>query len=278
MSDRSAPARSLARTLVLLLAPFSFAASAGGAQDAPAIVEELLTLSNEARSEEGIPPLTAHEGLARAAAGHADELARRGTLTHVSEDPDRRTPAARVARAGVALVEIAENVATIEGPDVAERTVGGWLESPGHRENLLNEAYTHVGHAVSVAEDGTSRIVQVLAARPLDRREARARPADGSDDVEIEIRYEEPDASLALFVDGEYQRGANVEPGVLRATVPAPAAPVEVGVGIDDGSGTIRMVERFELLPEAPPTLRPGAPSGETGDTSETGEAGEGAP
>lgn len=222
------------------------------------IPDELLALSNEARADEGLAPLRHDPGLARAARGHAEELAERRVMTHESEDPARRTPSQRVGLAGVALVEVGENLAMIEGEDVAGRTVRGWTDSPPHRENLMNGAYTHVGHAV-VAMGDVHWVVQVLGARPLSRLGASASVPDATTDtVAIEVRYDAPDAPLALFVDGAHQPEAHVEPGVLRARHPRPDRPVEVSVGIDRGNGTARVVERFTLRPGTPPTLVPG--------------------
>lgn len=223
------------------------------------VTDHLLLLSNEVRAAEDLPALTEDAGLAQAARKHAEELARRGVLSHESEQADLRTPAQRVARAGVALVEVAENVAMIEGPDVAERTVEGWLESPGHRENLLDPDYDQVGHGVAEGSDATY-VVQVLGARPITRVEAFAVAEDGGGEVTLELRYAEEDPSLVLFVDGRHQRGAEVEPGVLRTTVAAPDEPVPVSVGMHEGDDSVRIVEAFELRPGAPPSLVPGAP------------------
>lgn len=247
----------------LVLPPFLFllALLAPAAHAQGAIPDELLARTNEARQDEGLPALEADAGLARAARGHADELARRGLLTHESEDEERRTPSRRVGLAGVALVEVGENLAVIEGADVAARAVDGWRDSPGHRRNLMNEAYTHAGHAV-VADGDVHWIVQVLGARPLTRRSASATvPEDAPDQVLIELVYEPPDAPLALFVDGVHQPGAPVGPGELRARRARPDEPIEVSVGSDDGGGRARVVERFTLLPGEPPTLRPGLPN-----------------
>ena len=240
--------------LLLALAPFAAAQTP--------IPDQLLSLSNDARTAEGLAPLQQDPGLARAARGHAEELAERRVMTHESEDPARRTPSKRVGLAGVALVEVAENLAVIQGEDVAGRAVRGWMDSPPHRENLMNGTYTHVGHAVVAVRD-IHWIVQVLAARPLTRLSASAGVPDATTDaVTIELRYDAPDAPLALFVDGAHQPEAHVEPGVLRVRRPRPDGPVEVSVGIDRGNGTARVVERFTLRPGTPPTLVPGTVEG----------------
>lgn len=237
----------------------------------------LLTRSNEAREREGLGPLESDEGLQRAAQAHADDLARRGALTHEGTEPARATPARRVAAAGVALVEIAENLALIEGSDVAERAVAGWLESPEHRRNLLNEAYDVAGHGVAHGAEGTY-LVGLLGARPLTRTRLTATPAQGpaeqaapGDPVRLEIRYREPDQPLLLFVDGEHRQGAAAGAGVLTTELPLPEAPVRVSVGLDEGGGRARIVEEFTLAPGPPPTLTPGAPApvGEAGGGEE---------
>lgn len=268
-----------------LLTLLLLAAGHAPAQQAGDLAARLLELSNEARAAEDLPPLKADEGLARAAAGHAAELARRGELTHRSERPEDRTPGRRVANAGVALVEVGENVAMIEGSDVAARAVEGWLDSPEHRRNLLDADYSHVGHAAAEAEDGTY-LVQVFGARPITRLEAAARvpedaatsDGDAPDEVILEIRYAGHDLPLALFVGDEFQRGAARGEGLLRTRVALERAPVRVSVGIAEDGGDVRIVEAFELRPGPPPTLEPGAvrPGGdeESSDAEAGGDGG----
>ena len=120
-----------------------------------------------ARRDAGVPPLTVHERLSRAALGHATELARRGELDHTSEDPAQRTLVHRVRIAGVSSYSrLAENLASVLNPRVepGEQVIRLWLDSPGHRANLLDGASDRTGVGAALATDGQWYVVQVFGA------------------------------------------------------------------------------------------------------------------
>lgn len=98
-------------------------------------------LVNRHRAAAGCPPLALLDGAARAAQGHADDMARRGYFSHVS--PEVEGLAERLAREGVRLRMAAENIAL--DPASPELVLNGWLRSAGHRQNLENCRYTHHG-------------------------------------------------------------------------------------------------------------------------------------
>lgn len=119
---------------------------------------ELLELHNEVRAEHGAPELCYQENLAGAAEGHSEDMLERDYFAH--ESPDGREPAARMLDAGYGQDgyrswQVAENLYKAEGTGAApgreaiEGAVEGWLESPGHRENLLDPGLREVGSGVA---------------------------------------------------------------------------------------------------------------------------------
>ena len=112
-------------------------------------------------------PLRSNPMLDRAAQAHADNMARYGELEHGGRDGS--TPAQRAARAGyVQAALIGENIAGgAQGPD---EVVSGWLASPGHCANLMNEVFVDMGIAFAVNPRSPLRIywAQELA-KPLQR-------------------------------------------------------------------------------------------------------------
>lgn len=132
------------------------------------VARAVLERSNEVRREEGAPPLVELPALTRAAQAHADEIASRRALDHVSTVRGRETPAARVSAEGVTWTSVAENLASMSGPvtTVPRHTIGMWMDSPGHRTNLLHTGFTHSGVGVARANDAhrTVYVVQVYAA------------------------------------------------------------------------------------------------------------------
>ena len=130
--------------------------------------ERLVTdLTNAFREENGLPPVTRDETLAAAAAKFGRFLADRGVLGHQAGGT---TPADRVEAAGYAFCSVRENLAYQFDPfgfdarTLAETTVTGWKESPGHRANLLADDVTETGVGVVYdAESGRYFAVQLFA-------------------------------------------------------------------------------------------------------------------
>lgn len=112
-----------------------------------AMEDEVLDLTNTERAEVGCPPLVAEDRLRTAARGHSLDMAEQDYFSHTSLDG--RTMRDRVEDAGyTGWTRIAENIAA--GQDTPESVVAAWMNSEGHRRNILNCAYTELG--VGVAE------------------------------------------------------------------------------------------------------------------------------
>lgn len=110
-------------------------------------IPEMIPAMNAERTARGLAPLEPDAKLAEAAAVHAQEMARKGYLSHSSQDG--RSMADRVRNAGFRYCFAAENIAFGQR-DVAE-TVTAWMGSAGHRRNLLAGDATRAGAAVATA-------------------------------------------------------------------------------------------------------------------------------
>ena len=122
---------------------------------APSSFEQrVLTLTNQARSQAGLTPLTYDPQLGELAEGHSEDMLARDFFDHTS--PDGMTFGDRVNQAGINAIA-AENIAA--GAPTPESVVEGWLNSPGHRANILNPSLTRlgVGHVFSANDPGTER-------------------------------------------------------------------------------------------------------------------------
>lgn len=118
-----------------------------------AVLDEILRLSNIERVNLGVPPLKMDPRLESAATAHSEEMARLAYFNHISPTPGRETPEQRILQAGAVARATAENIASYTGyPEatLAKEAVKGWMDSPGHRQNLLNPEYTHIGIGVSL--------------------------------------------------------------------------------------------------------------------------------
>jgi uncharacterized protein YkwD len=102
---------------------------------------EVVALTNAERASAGLPPLAGDHLLAAAAQAHSADMVARAFYSHTS--PDGSEPWHRAAAAGSTRRTIGENIAC--GQRSAAEVVRGWMDSPGHRANILKPAFTHIG-------------------------------------------------------------------------------------------------------------------------------------
>ena len=102
---------------------------------------EVITLTNAERFAAGLPPLSPDPLLTNAAQAHSADMVARAFYAHTS--PDGSEPWHRAAAAGSTRRSIGENIAC--GQRSAAEVVRGWMNSPGHRANILKPGFTHIG-------------------------------------------------------------------------------------------------------------------------------------
>jgi uncharacterized protein YkwD len=138
--------------------------------EAPAVVAHSLELVNAVRARGSrcgertfgpAPAVRLSELLVQVAFGHAEDMAQHGYFEH--EDRSGHTPADRVRAIGYREKLVGENIAY--GPKSAEEVVQGWLESPGHCENLMDPRFAEMGIAYVPGRGGKHGLywVQLLA-------------------------------------------------------------------------------------------------------------------
>lgn len=108
-----------------------------------AYVNEVVRLVNEARAQNNLPSLRLDEGLRKAAQVRSGECVRFFSHTR----PDGRSYKTAAAEAGVTSSYMGENVAS--GHINPQEVVQDWLESEGHRANILNARFTRLGVGLS---------------------------------------------------------------------------------------------------------------------------------
>jgi len=131
----------------------------------PALEDGLARRAGDQRREHDLPAMHPDPDLQRAARAHAIEMLERGYLGHTS--PDGRSVADRVGILHRRFIgATGENLAEYTGlphqaadqtGSLALKLMSGFLESPEHRENLLNPDYTH--HGVGAAGQGEQLVV-----------------------------------------------------------------------------------------------------------------------
>jgi uncharacterized protein YkwD len=129
------------RLALLALLALTLLALPAAAQTAPQWASEVAALTNAERAKAGCPALTLDARLGKAAQAHTDEMSRRGALAH--EGANGSTPGDRATAAGYTWSAVAENIAA--GQQTPADAVASWMKSPGHRQNILNCTYRHIG-------------------------------------------------------------------------------------------------------------------------------------
>lgn len=108
----------------------------------------VIKLTNQERSNQGLSPLKAHKKLSNVARNKAQDMQSNGYFSHTS--PSQGSPFDMMKNAGVSFQSAGENIA--RGQKSPQQVVDAWMDSQGHRENILNEDFTHIG--VGYTESG----------------------------------------------------------------------------------------------------------------------------
>lgn len=103
--------------------------------------EQVLKLTNDIRIENGLSPFKANRELNYAADKYAELMSAKNYFSHTG--PDGSTPWERMKAVGFQAQTMGENIAF--GQQTPEAVVKAWMDSPGHRANILNPRYTQLG-------------------------------------------------------------------------------------------------------------------------------------
>ncbi|MER7959482.1 CAP domain-containing protein [Streptomyces sp. NPDC096030] len=130
-----------------------------GGSGSDSVADQVISLVNAERAKAGCGPLSANATLTRAAQGHSDDMAARDYFDHTNPDGDG--PGERVTAAGYPWSTYGENIAM--GQSTPEQVMNSWMNSPGHRANILNCDFKEIG--IGVHNEGGPYWTQVFGAR-----------------------------------------------------------------------------------------------------------------
>lgn len=102
---------------------------------------EVIRLVNEIRQQNGLRPLAANRELSRVARYKSQDMRDNGYFSHNS--PTYGTPFQMLSAFGLSYRTAGENIA--KGYASPQAVVNGWMNSSGHRANILNASYTQIG-------------------------------------------------------------------------------------------------------------------------------------
>jgi uncharacterized protein YkwD len=121
------------------------------ADNLDAVRAAVLCLHNQIRASKGLPTLHDNAKLRKAAAGHSDDMVTEGYFDHTAPDGDTfvdRILSARYAKQTDGW-SLGENLAWGTGSFATPRgAVQAWMESPGHKANILKRSYREMGVGV----------------------------------------------------------------------------------------------------------------------------------
>ena len=103
--------------------------------------KEVLRLTNAERAKYGLSPLTLDTNLSRVAQEKAEDMKRNNYFSHTS--PTYGSPFDMMKAYGISYRYAAENIAM--GHKTPQAVVEGWMNSEGHRKNILNANYRKLG-------------------------------------------------------------------------------------------------------------------------------------
>ncbi|MDO0917372.1 sigma-70 family RNA polymerase sigma factor [Streptomyces sp. DT2A-34] len=113
-------------------------------------VAQVVALVNKERSAAGCGPVTEDPQLNQAALGHSEDMDARDFFDHTN--PDGADPGQRITAAGYTWSTYGENIA--RGQQTPEAVMDSWMNSPGHRANILNCSFKDIGVGIHEGAGG----------------------------------------------------------------------------------------------------------------------------
>lgn len=137
-------------------APNGSGSGTGGGSSTATDADRILTLVNAERTSGGLSSLTRNGLLDAAAQAHANDMRAYSFFSHTGSDGS--TISDRATAAGYSWTAIGENIG--EGNLSPEDMMALWMNSAGHRANILSPNFTELG--VGINDSGTTLWVQVF--------------------------------------------------------------------------------------------------------------------
>ncbi|RDI43113.1 CAP domain-containing protein [Falsibacillus pallidus] len=110
--------------------------------------QQVVDLTNKERTQRGLSPLKVDTALSKMARDKSADMQKNNYFDHQS--PTYGSPFDMMKKYGISYQSAGENIAM--GQQTPQEVVNAWMNSQGHRENILNPNYTHIG--VGYVENG----------------------------------------------------------------------------------------------------------------------------
>ena len=132
--------------------------STGTVSTVNSMEKQVASLTNSERKAKGLSALTLDNQLSKLARIKAEDMAKKGYFSHTS--PTYGSAFDMMNKYGVSYRTAGENIA--KGQKTAESVMNGWMNSSGHRANILSSAYTNIGVGYAKDSRGNTYWVQIF--------------------------------------------------------------------------------------------------------------------
>ena len=123
--------------------------------------QQCLDEINSLRESRGLGRLELSEGLLEIARDYSRRMAEERFFSHT--DPEGRTVRQRVSGAGIKWRVLGENLAYSNGyHNPVAASVNGWMDSDGHRRNILDPSYRQTAIGAWISSDGTVYFTEIF--------------------------------------------------------------------------------------------------------------------
>lgn len=191
----------------------------------------LLTSANKDRSNHKLGALAINRELSQAAQTKANDMVTRNYWSHVT--PDGQQPWTFINEAGYSYQTAGENLAF--GFATSHDTEVGWMNSPGHRANILNTTYTQVGFGIANSANfdshGHQTVVVAMYASPI------GSPAAPAASAPVKTKQSTPPANNPASVTPAQPTSPKV-PSKTTPITPAPPTSSPTGSDTVTAAGT----------------------------------------
>jgi len=115
------------------------------------VEKQVQVMVNNERAKVGLSPLALNWQLSRMARYKSQDMINKGYFSHQS--PTYGSPFDMMKSFGFTYMSAGENIA--EGQSTATEVMTGWMNSPGHKANILSNNYSEIGVGLAKKADGT---------------------------------------------------------------------------------------------------------------------------
>lgn len=131
-------------------------------QGIKSLESQVVKLVNVERSKQGLQPLTENWQLSRVARYKSADMAAKNYFSHTS--PTYGSPFRMMESFGIKYSSAGENIAY--GQKTPQQVMTAWMNSPGHRSNIMSPSYTQIGVGYATNKSGTPYWTQMFI-RPI---------------------------------------------------------------------------------------------------------------